>query len=73
MKKIIVIAKYEAYVPEDMTVSQVESLVEDEIRMLLDQFSVTVDDYKDEDDNSPMFDLKDVMVGTHSVISIGGD
>ncbi len=73
MKRIIVIAQYESYAPEDMTVSQVQDLVEDEIRMRLDRFSVTVDDYSNEDDASPMFDLQEVMVGTESTIAIGGD
>lgn len=73
MKTILVVAKYEAHVPEDMTVSQVEELVESELRNKLDRFSIYVEDYQDEDNQEPMFDLEDVMCGTESMISIGGD
>ena len=73
MKKVIVIAKYEAYVPDDMTVSQIQDDAEEEIRNQFDSFSIYVKDYPNEDDSSPIFNLDDVMCGTESMISVGGD
>lgn len=73
MKKILVIATYEAYVPEDMTVSQVQDLCEAEIRDRLEDFRISVSDYENEDESDPWFELNDVMVGTNSMISVGGD
>lgn len=73
MKKIIVIAKYEAYVEDDITVSMVQDLVEEEIRNGLQDFRICIDDYKGDGDNCPYFDLDDVMSGTETMISVGGD
>ena len=73
MKKIIVIAKYEAYVEDDITVSMVQDLVEEEIRNGLDSFRICIDDYEGENDNCPWFELDDVMAGTETMISVGGD
>ncbi len=74
MKAIIVIATYKAYVPEDMKVSQVCDLCEEEIRSNFEDFRIFVDDYEnDEEDNCPWFELKDVKVGTSTMISVGND
>ncbi len=73
MKKIIVIAKYEAYVPDDITVSQISELCKKEIRNNLDDFRISVPNYHDEEEGEPWFELDDVMVGTESTITIGGE
>ena len=73
MKKIIVIAKYEAYVPEDITVSQISELCEDEIRNQLEDFRISVPNYHNEEEADPWFKLDDAMVGTESIIAIGGE
>lgn len=73
MKKIIVVAKYEAYVEDDITVSMVQELAEEEIRNGLDSFRIFIDDYKGDGDNCPWFELDDVMSGTETMISVGGD
>lgn len=73
MKSIVVIAQYEAYVPDDMTVSQIQDLVQHIIENQLDCFSVYVEQYPDENESSPLFELKSVMVGTNSIIAVGGE
>ena len=73
MKTILVVATYRAYVPEDMTVTQVQELVEEELRNNADGFRIYVEDYPDEDNQEPLFDLEDVMCGTELMISIGGE
>jgi hypothetical protein len=73
MKTVIVIAKYEAHVPEDMTASQISDLAEKQIRDNLEWFSVHVENYPDETEQSPMFDLSDVMCGTTAITAVGGD
>ena len=73
MKKIIVITTYSAYVPEDMTVTQVQDQCEKEVRDRLEDFRIYVEDYPNESEAEPLFNLDDVMVGTESMISIGGD
>lgn len=55
MKKIIVIAKYEAYVPDDITVSQISELCKQEIRNNLDDFRISVPNYHDEEEGEPWF------------------
>lgn len=73
MKTVIVIAKYESHVPDDMIVNQIQDLAEEKIRKQLDCFSIYVEDYPNEEDQCPMFDLDEVMVGTETMISVGGD
>jgi len=72
MKLVIVIAQYEAHVPDDMTVSQIQDLAEEKIRKELDCFSIYVKDYPDEEEQCPSFDLDTVLVGTETSISVGG-
>jgi len=73
MKKIIVVASYEAYVPDDMTVSMVQDLIEEKLRNNLEYFSICVEDYPNEDEQCPDFNLNDVICGTELMISIGGE
>lgn len=73
MKKIIVVARYTAYVPKDMTVEQVEELAEEELRNNCDGFRISVLDYHDEEQSEPLFDLEDVDVGTDVMLSVGGN
>ena len=73
MKIIIVIVQYEAYVPDDITVSQISELCEKEIRNNLDDFRISVPNYHDKEEGEPWFELDNVMVGTESTITIGGE
>ncbi len=73
MKRIIAVATFEAHVPDDMTVSQVQDLVEENITDNYNRFSINVQDYKDVDNAEPYFDLDSVICGTESMISVGGD
>lgn len=73
MKKIIVIVTYSAYVPDDMTADQLRESIESEIRDNFDDFRATAKDYHTEEEAEPLFDISDVMVGTESMISIGGN
>lgn len=73
MKKIIVVARYTAYVPEDMTVEQVEELTEEALRNNCGGFRINVLDYHDEEQAEPLFDLEDVDVGTDVMLSVGGN
>lgn len=73
MKKIIVIAQYEAYIPEDMDASQIQELAEKTIRDKCEDFRITVDSYLevDEQESEPLFELKDVMAGETVMIAVG--
>lgn len=73
MKRIIVVAVYEAYVPDDMKVSQVNNLCEKEINDQLQDFRIYVEDYEDNGENEPWFNLQSVSVGTNSSIAVGKD
>ncbi len=79
MKQVILIAKYHAYVPEDMTVSQIQDLAEEIVRDKMEYFQIYVEDYHEKKNYEnghevePLFALDDVMVGTEAMISIGGD
>ncbi len=73
MKKIIVVAQFSAYVPDDMKVSQVQDLCETEIREEFSSFRISVTDYSNESESEPLFELDDVMCGTNSMVSIGGE
>lgn len=73
MKKILVVVTYEAYVPEDMTVSQLQNNIEENIRNNFEDFRVTAEGYPEGEESEPLFDIKDIMVGTEAMISIGGE
>lgn len=73
MKKIIVIVTYEAYVPEDMMVDQLQENIDSIVRDNFDDFIAEAKDYPDEKNCYPSFEISDVMVGTESMISIGGN
>lgn len=73
MKKVSVIAKYEAYVPDDMSVSQIQDLAEERFREHMDCFTLYIENYPSEEHQCPMFGLDDVLVGTKSLIAVGGD
>lgn len=79
MKKVIVIVTYEAHVPEDMSVSQIEDLVKEKVRDKMDCFRIYVEEYHEKKNYEnghevePLFELEDVMVGTYTMISVRGD
>lgn len=73
MKKIIVIATYEAFVPEDMTVEQLRENIEEIVKNKFTDFTATAKNYHNEDEAEPLFQIDDVMVGTESMISVGGN
>lgn len=73
MKTVIVIAKYEAYVPDDMSISEFQELAEKEINNNLDSFSIDVPYTSGEDETFPVFELRDVMCGTRCMIAVGDD
>jgi hypothetical protein len=53
MKRVIVIAKYEAYVSDDLDISQIEDLSKEEVK---EYFQL----YDDKTDTDIIFDLNDV-------------
>lgn len=71
MKKITAIATYSAWVEDDITVSMVKDLVEEEIRNNCDGFRICIDDYTGENDNCPYFDIDNVKCGTEIMIAAG--
>lgn len=73
MKKIIVITTYEAYVPEDMTVDQLRENIEEFVKDNFNDFRATAENYHNEEESDPWFQIDDVMVGTESMISVGGN
>lgn len=73
MKKVIVVVTYEAYVPEDMMVDQLEENVNEVVRNNFEDFRVIAENYHNEDEAEPLFEISDVMVGTESMISVGGN
>ncbi|OPC66355.1 hypothetical protein DSC47_10125 [Elizabethkingia miricola] len=73
MKKVIVVVTYEAYVPEDMMVDQLEENIEEVVRDRFEDFRATAENYHNEEESEPWFELSSVMVGTESMISVGGN
>ncbi|MEI7486439.1 MAG: hypothetical protein WCJ72_03340 [Chryseobacterium sp.] len=73
MKKIIVVVTYEAFVPEDMTVDQLENNIDDYVRDSFSDFRATAENYHTEEESEPWFQIDGVMVGTESMISVGGN
>lgn len=73
MKKVIVVVTYEAYVPEDMMVDQLEDNVDEVVRNNLEDFRAIAENYHNEEESEPWFEISDVMVGTESMISVGGN
>ncbi|WP_278380955.1 hypothetical protein [Chryseobacterium arthrosphaerae] len=73
MKKIIVVVTYNTYVPEDMTVDQLEKNIDEFVRDNFEDFRVNAENYHNEDESEPLFEISDVMVGTESTIMIGGN
>lgn len=73
MKRIIIVATYEAYIPEDMAIESLEDNIDDEIRISSDGFGVSSKNYHNEDDEWIVFNLDDVMVGTSVSIAIGNE
>lgn len=72
-KRIIVVVTYEAYVPEDMKISQVEENIEDLLRSRFDSFRVDAEDYHNEDKADPFFKLDQVIVCTECSIRSKGE
>lgn len=73
MKQIIAIVSYTAYVPEDMTVDQLEENIDEVVRNNLEDFRATAENYHNEDESEPIFQISGVMVGTESTIMVGGN
>ncbi|MFC4688633.1 hypothetical protein ACFO4P_16955 [Epilithonimonas pallida] len=73
MKHIIVVVSYSAYVPEDMTVDQLEESIDETVRNNFEGFRATAENYHDEEESEPWFELSGVMAGTESMISVGGN
>lgn len=73
MKKIIVVVTYSAFVPEDMMVDQLQENVDNYVRDYFEDFRATAKDYHNEEESEPLFNIDDVMMGTESMISIGGN
>lgn len=70
-KKVLIVAVYEAYVPEDMDLDEIYEKAEDEVRNNFEDFRLSVD-YPDAAQSDPLFDLSDVHVGTEMTLAIGG-
>ncbi|KGT09520.1 hypothetical protein AB9J70_06290 [Elizabethkingia anophelis] len=73
MKKVIVVVTYDAYVPEDMMVDQLAENIEEVVRDRFEDFRVTAENYHNEEESEPWFELSAVMAGTESMISVGGN
>lgn len=73
MKKIIVIAIYEAYMPEDMMVDQLRESIDMVVKDSFPDFRATAENYHNEEEAEPWFQIEDVMIGTESMISVGGN
>lgn len=73
MKKVIVVVTYEAYIPEDMMVAQLSQNIEEVVRDRFDDFRATAENYHNEEESEPLFEISDVMVGTESMIAVGGN
>jgi hypothetical protein len=73
MKKIIVVVQYHAYVPEDMTVDQLQSNIEKYVEDNFEDFSVSAKGYHNESESEPMFQFEDLAVGTNCMIAVGGN
>lgn len=73
MKKIIVVITYEAYVPEDMTVAQLEENIDEKIRSDFEDFRATAENYHNDEESEPLFQLDGISVGTEVMIAVGGD
>ncbi|WP_185284953.1 hypothetical protein [Elizabethkingia anophelis] len=73
MKKVIVVVTYEAYIPEDMMVDQLSQNIEEVVRDRFDDFRATAENYDNKEESEPLFEISDVMVGTESMIAIGGN
>jgi uncharacterized protein YeeX (DUF496 family) len=69
MKKVIVIAKYEAYIPDDMSIDEIENSIEKEIRDRGD-FRILAENYHNESESEPLFEISDVNVCTNLIMSI---
>ncbi|WP_407532983.1 hypothetical protein [Elizabethkingia anophelis] len=57
MKKVIVVVTYEAYVPEDMMVDQLAENIEEVVRDRFEDFRVTAENYHNEEESEPWFEL----------------
>ncbi len=73
MKKVIVVATYEAVVPEDMTVEQLRENIVEAVEVGFIDFRVTAENYHNKEEAEPLFVLDDVSVGTEVMISVGGN
>ncbi len=73
MKRILVVVKFEAYVPEDMTVESLRDNVENVVANTFDGFGVSSKGYHDEDNEWVEFSFDGAEIGTNCMIAIGGD
>ncbi|WP_185226140.1 hypothetical protein [Chryseobacterium indologenes] len=73
MKQIIVVVTYNAYVPDDMTVDQLEENIDEFVRDNFEDFRVSAENYHNESESEPLFEISGVMVGTESTIMVGGN
>ncbi|MGL5276402.1 hypothetical protein [Myroides sp.] len=73
MKRIIVVAKYEAYVPEDMSIESLIGNIEDTFENNMNDFGVSSEGYHDEDKEWVVFNHDSISVGTKAVIMISED
>ena len=55
MKRVTVIIQFEAYVPEDMDMDKISEAVDKAVENRIDDFSIYVKDYPDEEQDSPVF------------------
>ncbi|MDM1514516.1 hypothetical protein HX055_17505, partial [Myroides odoratimimus] len=58
MKRIIVVATYEAYVPEDMSIESLRENIEDTFENNMDDFGVSSEGYHDEDKEWVVFNTR---------------
>lgn len=56
-----------------MMVDQLQENVDSYVRDYFEDFRATAKDYHNEEESEPLFNLDDVMMGTESMISIGGN
>ena len=74
MKRIIAVAIYEAYVPDDVDIDEIRAKVQEEIEKNYDSFRISeITTESDEaKEMEPFFNIDDVIVGEEARLIVGG-
>lgn len=71
MKRVIIVATFAGYCPEDMDINQIGDAVEKELNDRINMFRIHLRDYHNEPESEPLFDLTSVQCGTEIMITVG--